>query len=111
MDRRTAICMFLQRHHKGKENAIHSKEIEKLFGISNRTVREYVTKLRKEGYPICSDNTGYYYANTQEEINETIKRLNEFITRVSNARTGMLYASVIEPGTTEIRIRIEIRGG
>ena len=31
MDRKKAICEYLRQNHIGKEKAIHSKELEKLF--------------------------------------------------------------------------------
>ena len=111
MDKHTAICNYLKKHHTGKTNAVHSNELEKLFDMTGRNIRYVVNHLRKEGFPICSDEDGYYYAETQAEINATVKRLNEFLTRVSNARTGMLYASVIAPPNSEIKITIEVKGG
>ena len=31
MDKRTAICNYLKKHHTGKENAVFSRELERLF--------------------------------------------------------------------------------
>ena len=63
--------------------------------MGDRDVRRCVSALRKEGVPICSDShKGYYYAEDQEDINDTVGRLNEFLTGISNARTGLLYSRV-----------------
>ena len=109
MDKKTAICNYLKKHHMGKRNAIHSCELEKLFGSTDRTIRRYVNFLRNDVYAICSDESGYYYAENQAEINATVKRFNEQLTRMANARSGLLYASVIAPAA-EIVI-ININGG
>ena len=77
MDRKKAICEYLRQNHIGKEKAIHSKELEKLFMLDGRNIRRKISALRQDGFPICSDETGYYYADNQKEINHTVCRLNE----------------------------------
>lgn len=61
MDKKTAICLFLRRYHTGRERAIYSRELERLFAIDGRSLRRKISSLRQEGYPICSGETGYYY--------------------------------------------------
>lgn len=39
MDKKKAICEYLRKNHIGKENAIHSKELEKLFLLDGRNIR------------------------------------------------------------------------
>ena len=74
MDKKKAICEYLRKNHIGKENAIHSKELEKLFLLDGRNIRRKISALRQDGFPICSDETGYYYADNQKEINTTVYR-------------------------------------
>ena len=38
MDKKKAICEYLRKNHIGKENAIHSKELEKLFVLDGRNI-------------------------------------------------------------------------
>ena len=109
MDKRTAICEYLKKHHTGKDKAILSRELEKLFCIDGRNLRRKISSLRKDGVPICSDETGYYYAESQKEINATICRLNTLVTKISNARTGMLYASVLSDEPVSVSIRISLK--
>jgi biotin operon repressor len=109
MDKKTAICEYLRNHHVGKDNAIHSKELETLFALSGRNIRRKVSSLRQDGFPICSDESGYYYADSQKEINNTVSRLNELVTKVSNARTGLLFASVLEDAEQTIEVTIRLR--
>ena len=107
MDIGNEILDHLREDHVGKENAVSSRELEQRFGICGRTVRRIVNRLRQDGHPICSDSTGYYLASNQKEINRTVTRLNELVTGVSNARTGLLQArAVSEPAVLEITIRI-----
>ena len=109
MDKKTAICRYLYRHHRGKRNAVYSRELERLFSIDGRNLRRKISALRQDGYPICSDESGYYYAETQTEIDATIKRLNSQVQNMSTARNGMLYASILIP-SAEIVV-ININGG
>lgn len=91
-------------HHK----AIYSRELERLFSLDGRTLRRKISSLRQDGFPICSDETGYYYAETQKEINDTVCRLNSLVLRISNARTGMLYASVMSDDPVMVNININL---
>ena len=107
MDRKDEINEYLKKNHAGSEKAVFSKELERLFSLNGRTIRRLISSLRQDGYPICSSCKGYYYAKTQEEINKTVSRLNELVTGVSNARTGLLAARIPEAAPAiEITIRI-----
>lgn len=109
MDKRTAICNFLKKYHTGRDNAVYSRELERLFSLDGRTLRRKISSLRQDGHPICSDESGYYYAENQREINATICRLNTLVTRISNARTGMLYASVMTDESVSVSININLK--
>lgn len=104
MDKKTAIFEFLKDFHRGREKAICSKELQRIFSLDGRNIRRKISKLRQEGYPICSDETGYYYADSQAEINATVGRLNGLVASVSNARTGLLYAVPSRP--IEITVKV-----
>ncbi|MBR6331746.1 MAG: hypothetical protein IKR78_01245 [Dehalococcoidales bacterium] len=103
------ICMYLKNNHTGQQKAVFSEELERLFSMNGRTIRRLISSLRQDGHPICSSSKGYYYAKTQEEINKTVSRLNELVTGVSNARTGLLAARLQEPAPI-VEITIRIRG-
>ena len=98
MDRQKAIRDYLKRNHTGQKNAVHSIELQRLFSLDGRTLRRKIHNLRQDGAPICSDENGYYYADSQAEINRTVNRLNTLVTKISNARTGLLYSSIIDCG-------------
>ena len=73
--------------------------------LNGRTIRRIISSLRQDGNPICSSGRGYYFARTQDEINDTVSRLNGLVTGVSNARTGLLYAKIVPNTAVEIIIR------
>ena len=52
MDKKKAICEYLRKNHIGKENAIHSKELEKLFLLDGRNIRRKISALRQDGFTI-----------------------------------------------------------
>lgn len=111
MDKKTALCEYLKKHHKGRENAVYSRELQRLFSYDGRNLRRKINSLRQDGYPICSDENGYYYADNQKEINATIARLNQLVIKVSNARTGLLYSSVLNTEDITLKVSISIKQG
>lgn len=80
VDKKNAIGIYLKNHHKGKANAIHSQDLQRLFSIDGRNLGRKISSLRQDGVPICSDEDGYYYADNQKEINKTVCRLNGMVT-------------------------------
>ncbi len=108
MENPLSICEYLKENHTGRKNAVHSLELQRQFSIRESTLRRRINRLRQAGYPICSDKSGYYYAATKKEINDTARRLNALATGISNARTGMLFASVKEPNPVTVRISIKL---
>ena len=110
MDKEATICAYLKEHHTGKRRAILSRDLQRLFSIDGRNLRRKISALRQDGCPICSDESGYYYADNQKEINQTVYRLNGMLTKVSNARTGLLHAS-IQPTPVTIEITVFMNGG
>lgn len=109
MDKREEIYGYLNKNHTGSDKAVLSKELERLFSLNGRSLRRLISSLRQDGYPICSSCKGYYCAKSQNEINETISRLNELVTGVSNSRTGLLFARV-QQNQPVVEITIRIRG-
>lgn len=111
VEKRTAICEYLRKYHTGEELAICSKELQQLFSLDGRALRRKINSLRQDGFPICSGQTGYYYAATQKEINKTVCRLKQLVTKVSNARTGLLWASILTCDDWSLEVNIEWKEG
>lgn len=102
MSKEQQLFEYLMEEHVGQENAIHSKELEKFFKINPRTVRTYVSNLRKSGIPVCSDATGYWIARNPKEANKTVKHLDDFVGGINSARTGLAVAAVQMSSITRI---------
>ena len=102
MDIEQKLLEFLKNNHKGINNAVHSKALEKRFDISSRTIRRYINNMRKSGIPVCSDATGYWIAANPQEANKTVKRLGDFVGEINNARTGLAVAAIQMQSVTTI---------
>ena len=102
------LLRYLKDRHTGEENAVFSRELEYMLDMSGRDIRRVISALRKDGVPICSDyHKGYYYAEKQSEIENTLKGLGEHIEGVSDtiARLTKAKAQMI-PKIRSIRIII-----
>ena len=85
-----ALCEYLKKYHKGQENAASSKELEAAFHVGGTELRRAVNRLRCDGYPICSDATGYFYAARQSEVRATVAQLTGRISKIAAATKGLL---------------------
>ena len=85
-----ALCEHLEKYHKGQENAASSRELEAAFHIKGAELRRAVNRLRCGGHPICSDETGYFYAARQSEVRATIAQLAGRISKIAAAKNGLL---------------------
>lgn len=70
LDNYTAKARLLSILYEGKKSRA---ELSKRMHLSDREVRELITALRKEGYPICSSSaSGGYWIGSPEETKRTI---------------------------------------
>ena len=72
----------------GRDNPVRSKQIEEATGLSGPDVRAIVRSLRLAGYPIGSDETGYYWCVTPEDLDSTrghIQSRKRILEAVDNA--------------------------
>ena len=83
------LAEYLKAHHLGKENAILSRELEKLFCVNGKELRDIINILRREATPIASDQSGYYYAKTESELRATIRHMRRGIAGISAAIRGL----------------------
>ncbi len=87
-----ALREHLKKYHSGQENAASSRELEAAFHIKGRDLRRIVNRLRCGGCPICSDETGYFYAARQTEIRAPVAQLTGRISKIAAARKGLLQS-------------------
>lgn len=85
-----SIEHFLMTNCRGKENAVTSPDLEAMFGMKGSEIRKTINRLRSDGKPICSGQTGYYYAASTEEIQKTIRNLDGRIAKINRAKIGLL---------------------
>lgn len=58
----------------GRLNAISRQRLSGLCGMNDRAVRECIELLRDEGNFICNDGTGYYIAETIDDIERQYRK-------------------------------------
>lgn len=83
------LAEHLERYHLGAPSAATSRELERTFSISGKELRQLVNRLRREGVPIASDGSGYYYAATEQEVRATIAHLTRRIGGIAAAIHGL----------------------
>lgn len=85
-----ALCEYLKKYRRGQESAASSKELEAAFHVKGTELRRAVNRQRCDGYPICSDATGYFYAARQSEVRATVAQLTGRISKIAAATKGLL---------------------
>jgi biotin operon repressor len=100
------LAEYLYRYHHGEENAIISRTLEHTFSVSGKELRDLVNALRREGIPIASDQSGYFYAKTEAEVRMTIRHMRNRIAGISAAITG-LRSSLTAFDDTQMRLPLE----
>ncbi len=73
--------LILKMLKSGEKNAISRKDLVRSLKTSDRVIREVITSLTDQGYPIISNTKtgGYYYPESVEECERYIKMLNSYI--------------------------------
>lgn len=67
----SAELLNLLSGHKGQANGIHMDKLAAQTAQPGRTLRKLISDLRREGIAICAKpETGYFMADTAEELNE-----------------------------------------
>ena len=83
------LAEYLEQYHLGEFNAATSRELELTFSIKGIEVRHLVNRLRRDGVPIASSGSGYYYAATEQEVRATIAHLTRRISGIAAAIHGL----------------------
>lgn len=69
---RALVIHALGLSHRGRANGVRGRELASKVGVTERTLRLLISAAREEGAAICGKpETGYFIANTPEEIEET----------------------------------------
>ena len=83
---------YLHAQCLGKGKAVPSQALEQALNLSGNSLRKQVNRLRREGVPIASCSRGYFYAETEEELQRTIRQLQSRIKKIAYAERGLIKA-------------------
>ena len=83
------LAEHLERYHMGAQAAATSRELERTFSMTGKDLRGTVNRLRRDGVPIASSGSGYYYAATEQEVRATIAHLTRRIGGIAAAIQGL----------------------
>ena len=89
---KSELAGYMEIFHCGEQYAAVSRELEKAFNIKGAELRALVNTLRREGVPICSNANGYFYAETDAELLQTISHMSSRIAGISGAIRGLKKA-------------------
>ena len=103
------IAEYLKIYHKGAQSVISSRDLAAAFPIRGPDLRRLINSLRGDGIPICSSDSGYYYASTEEELQRTIRQLRSRIKKIAHAERGLTKA--LEQSTDSGQISLPLEGG
>ena len=117
-ERRKAAVMMVLAGHVGEHNAIGMGELfEEVWGESwshrinhTRGLRRVVTKLRREGTPICStamqNGGGYYIPAAGSELSEYLQRDTQRALRIL-ARVARIKKITLPEYLGQMKLRME----
>lgn len=86
---------YLECHAVGKENAVTSKVLKQVYGIRGSAVRSIIHDLRVNGLAVCSDNSGYYIAKNEGELDKAINNLQSRVNGITEALEGLKRCEVM----------------
>ena len=103
------LAEYLERYHLGASNAATSRELERdLWHQGHRGAPSWSIGLRRDGVPIASSGSGYFYAATEQEVRATIAHLTRRIGGIAAAIRGLNRS--LERFDTE-QTRLPLDGG
>lgn len=80
---------YLSHNCQGRRAAVGGERLRKALHTSENELRKAVNRLRREGVPIASDQTGYFYAQTAGEVYATIRNLKKMRSGLDAAIAGL----------------------
>ena len=109
MEKIHPITEHLKEYHTGEQSIISSRKLELSFQIRGPELRNVINAQRGQGYPICSTDRGYFYAETEEELQRTIRQLRSRIKKIAHAERGLTKA--LEQFSDSGQITFPLEGG
>ena len=62
------INRILELIPEGRENAVSLAYLAEMLSFNERTIKRYISEIRKNGTPIVGDQYGYYRPANREEL-------------------------------------------
>lgn len=87
------ILNILKQYHTGLDSPVTGKELGTTLGVTSKAVQKLIRELRFQGQPICSSNTGYYYAETRQDIADTANRFSQHIASMIHTQQSLLQST------------------
>lgn len=87
--KREQLHSYLQHSCRGKSGAVSGTALAKVMGISGNELRRQVNRLRREGIPVASSSSGYFYAANAGEVYSTIRSLRKMESGLKAAIAGL----------------------
>lgn len=110
MDKNERLVTEILAEHRGKGKAITYSRIAAMLNLDERRIRKIVHRLIEDfRMPICSsydaDCPGYYMAETQEQVDETYRKLRghglSILRRAANVK-NITLADLVQQLSLEI---------
>lgn len=76
----------------GRKRSASGHQLKQALHTSENELRKQVNRLRRDGIPIASDQSGYFYAETAGEVYTTIQSLKKMRTGLDAAIAGLEQA-------------------
>ena len=105
------IAEYLKAFCMGEQSAVTSRTLEGAFHIRGPDLRRSINRLRGKGVPICSFDSGYYYAETEAELQRTVRQLRSRIKKIAHAERGLTKALEAFGDSGQITLDMEDTGG
>lgn len=97
MTSKEKLLIFIREFHKGSENPVSNKELQRVFRLKEDEVRSCIRRLRIQGHPICCSESGYFYAQNREDILKTVLLLKKMRSGIEQSETALLAAMMEDP--------------
>ena len=69
------LLAYLKGACNGRQHTVRGAELEKALNLNGTDLRKLVNRLRRDGVPVGSSRSGYFYARTAGEVYGTIRQL------------------------------------
>lgn len=84
-----SILDYLKDFHTEESYAIKARDLCELYNLTDKQLRNVVSRLRQEGEAVCSSTYGYWYSTAPEDIKKTLRRLEGQVKNMNISIQGL----------------------